>query len=70
MFQINDISARFDTFAQAADCAVKHAQQRGPAGVRNQRSGVLLAFFALREDGTISVCGVCEGKLMVEAWAS
>lgn len=70
MFQINDLSARFHTFAQAAGAAVKHAQQRGPALVRNAQTGLLLADFRLDGEGRVSISGVCEGVAMVEAWAA
>lgn len=70
MFTIDNTSARFTTFAQAADCAVKHAQQRGPATIRTLRAGNLLADFRLMPDGTVSVCGVGpHGRALVEEWA-
>lgn len=70
MFQLNSLTARFTSFATAADCAVKHAQQRGECQLRGLRNGLLLADFRRMDDGTVSVYGVCEGKKMVEEWAS
>lgn len=70
MFTIDNTAARFHTFAQAADCAVKHAQQRGPALIRNLRAGDLLADFRAMPDGTVSICGVGpRGRAFVEEWA-
>lgn len=70
MFSLNDLAARFTSFATAADCAVKHAQQRGECQLRARHSGLLLADFRRMDDGTVSVYGVCEGKKMVEEWAA
>lgn len=69
MFALNDLTARFAHFATAADCAVKHAQQRGECKLRT-RSGLLLADFVRQADGTVAVIGVCEGKEMVERWVA
>jgi len=69
MFTIDGTSARFATFADAANCAVKHAQQRGPALVRSGRAGNLVADFRAMEDRTVSVVGVGNGKHLVEEWA-
>jgi len=69
MFALNDLNARFASFSQAADCAVKHAQQSGECKLR-ARNGLLLADFVRQPDGTVSVIGVCEGKEMVERWAA
>lgn len=70
MFALNSLTARFASFATAADCAVKHAQQRGECQLRARNSGLLLADFRRMDDGTVSVVGVCEGKAMVEKWAA
>lgn len=70
MFQINFLPARFATFAQAADCAVKHAQQRGGAVVRRHYSGDLVALFDRREDGTVSVRGIRTGVGLIGEWAA
>ena len=70
MFTIDSTSARFTNFAQAAACAVKHAQQRGPALIRTLRNGDLLADFRAMPDGTVSICGVGQrGRALVEEWA-
>ena len=70
MFTIDNASARFATFAQAADCAVKHAQQRGPALIRSMRAGDLLADFRAMPDGTVSCYGIGErGRALVDGWA-
>lgn len=71
MFTIDNASAKFATFAQAADCAVKHAQQRGPALIRAAHSGALLADFRLERDNTVSCVGVGErGRALVTEWAA
>lgn len=70
MFTIDTTSAKFTTFSQAADCAVKHAQQRGEAIIRTVRAGHLLADFRRMENGTVSIAGVGIGKAMVEEWAA
>ena len=69
MFALNEMTARFASFSMAADCAVKHAQQRGECKLRT-RGGLLLADFVRQADGTVAVIGVCEGKGMVERWAA
>lgn len=69
MFALNDFRANFATFAQAADCAVKHAQQRGECKLR-YATGLLLADFVRKDDGTVAVIGVCEGKEMIARWAA
>lgn len=69
MFIIDTAPAKFATFSQAADCAVKHAQQRGEAIIRTARAGHLLADFRRLDDGTVSIAAVGAGKAMVEEWA-
>lgn len=43
MFSLNDLTARFASFATAADCAVKHAQQRGECQIRGRNRSLLRA---------------------------
>lgn len=69
MFTIDTAPAKFSTFAQAADCAVKHAQQRCEAIIRTARAGHLLADFRRMDDGTVSIVGIGIGKKMIEEWA-
>ena len=60
---------RFATFAQAADCAVVHARQRGEAMIRYS-SGILVADFRRMNDGTVSVAAAGQdGTVLVEEWA-
>ena len=60
---------RFPTFAQAADCAVVHARQRGVAVIRHE-NGVLVADFRRMDDGTVSVSVAGrDGADLVEEWA-
>jgi hypothetical protein len=66
MFTINN--AKFSTFAAAAACAVKHAQQRGECKIR-ARSGALLADFVRNNDGTVSIFATDYGRPLVEASA-
>lgn len=64
------LSVKFPTFAAAADCAVKHATQRKESvQIRRHFSGMLLADFMPRQDGTVSILGIMDGKPLVEAWA-
>lgn len=70
MFTIDNTAAKFASFTQAADCAVKHAQQRGPALIRIVRSGDLVADLRAHDDGTVSVVAVgALGRQLVEEWA-
>ncbi len=62
MFNID--RARFATFAQAAACAVKHAQQRGECQVR-LANGTLLADFRPHADGTVSIAATDVGAALV-----
>lgn len=60
---------RFPTFAQAADCAVVHARQRGVAMIRYE-NGVLVADFRRMDDGTVSIAAAgWDGAALVEEWA-
>ena len=61
--------ARFATFSAAADCAVKHAQQRGAALVSHW-NGMLVADFRRSEDGRVTVAPAGQdGPALVSAWA-
>ena len=71
MFTIDAVgkNVHFATFAQAADCAVIHARQRGEAMIR-YASGILVADFRRMEDGTVSVAAAnTDGAALVEEWA-
>ena len=61
--------AKFATFAAAADCAVKHAQQRGAALV-SHLNGMLVADFRRNEDGRVTVAPAgADGPVLVKTWA-
>ena len=47
------LRAKFAAFADAANCAVRHAQQRGPALVSHQ-NGPLVADFRKDADGRVT----------------
>ncbi len=78
MYQVSDLNdtkatraaerARFDSFRDAAACAVVHARQHGNAVVRYRRSGALLADFR-SADGAVSVAATHAGRVLVEEWA-
>jgi len=65
--------AKFETFADAANCAVAFIRQRRDyhAMVRCARTGVLYADFRLYSDGNVSVAAAGQhGTRAVQEWAA
>ncbi len=60
-------NARFETFKQAADCAMVHAAQRGDCQVSGH-TGELLADFLRLDGGKVGIVGLLEGRAMAVAW--